>query len=125
MIFDIASQQQLPEVFNSKQTTMANELGLKADLILGRAPAVVDYRRQFSVDFANPRQIQLNTLFVGNFHRRRLVYFLVLFFSDTKTRTNNNEQQKTRSTVDIEQLVPFILKVRKKKQKKGDVFVVF
>lgn len=92
MIVDTVSQQQLSEVFNSKRTTMtngyrySNELGKKAELILGHATAVVDYRRQFSSDFASPHQFRLN-------------------IPETKARSN------TRPTVSVEQLVPLIFKL--------------
>ena len=37
-----------------------NELGKKADQILGHAPAVVDYRRQQSIDLVNQHPQRLN-----------------------------------------------------------------
>jgi hypothetical protein len=86
MVVDIAPQQQLPEVFStnrnhhcsdkrnsttinttSSSNTMtnghpfkANELGKKAEQILGHAPAVVDYRRQPSIDFNISHPPRLN-----------------------------------------------------------------
>jgi hypothetical protein len=109
MVADIAPQQQLPEVFstnrnhhcshkrNSNSNTMTNgqryvadDLGKKADQILGHAPVMVDYRRQPSIDLTHQHPPRLH-------------------IPVSKPRVS--PVQKDRHSVTVEQLIPLISKL--------------